>query len=642
LEYAIGLGDKGYGSALFLANSDSTGLNDHKNELCGKWRYKQIIETATNAAMPNEILHTNYCTGGSKNLGYLNHDGTQIGHAKKKFRGKLAKRMEFMSGTQREGLRFAYLSETFTRVSGRNEFQHMSLALKKTKMFDLHTRIMDGNLTMVKQKNRGRRPHRKDEEDNWLFLARCSLSVVDSPPIEALSELKKRVQIYDSASLSDPTWITTAKLFASFASRMNGFWQTTEDMLLSRTDGGLMHQHVTNRLESKTWNIKSNLIMRRGKEEDEEDTDDNWIPETYLLEDVFCKYFHMEPDDQSLMEDEMQAVRATFSTHGALIRRIFAHYSVGEEEVKKDNKSSKASKSSKSPKSPKSPKSTDETKPKPSMDRGELNTFIADIKIIKTHKKQIKNKQIVNAFNKANLDIKADIRKSAIEASIDNGDEIVLNSEDEEDEGNLDDELNTSEFVSVLLRLAVLTYGKRYDELSLGELLEKFISNDIKPNAMAADKNIMETALKDPTTQAIFKKNRRMLKKIFDKYAAADASDDAVQQNTTINLEELKSMCRDASLFSSISDRMLRQIFMAAQQDADDEEEGDSGNSGGSSPKSKVEESDDSEMDVSEFQEFLLAFGLLLEPDPHMHYAKKTENFIEILVKRLRGTLHKR
>lgn len=67
---------------------------------------------------------------------------------------------------------------------------------------------------------------------------------------------------------------------------MNGFWQTTEDMLLSRTDGGLMHQHVTNRLESKTWNIKSNLIMRRGKEENEEDTDDNWIPETYLLEDV--------------------------------------------------------------------------------------------------------------------------------------------------------------------------------------------------------------------------------------------------------------------------------------------------------------------------------------------------------------------
>jgi hypothetical protein len=37
-----------------------------------------------------------------------------------------------------------------------------------------------------------------------------------------------------------------------------------------------------------------------------------------------------------------------------------------------------------------------------------------------------------------------------------------------------------------------------------------------------------------------------------------------------------------------------------------------------------------------------LAFGLILEPDPHAHYAKKTENFVELLVKRLRDTLHRR
>ena len=395
-----------------------------------------------------------------------------------------------------------------------------------------------------------------------------------------------------------------------------GFWETTQDMLLSRTRGGLIHNHIANNLEKKTWQIQGTLLMRRGDDE-EDDTEDAWIPETYLLEDVFTgSGFGFEHDDQILMEDEMKQVRKTFQDQAPFIKRIFDYYSAGEEDKK--NKKAPPQKGGKGAKAL-----------PPTMDRSEFKTLIADIKIMKNHKKlKIKNKHIRTLFDKANADPKLELKKNAAQAK--GG--AVDAYDSEEDEGNPDDELNTSEFVNVLLRLSTLVYGTKYETLS--EMFECFLQNDVRPNAMAVDKNIMVTALKDPATQGIFKRNRRMLKKIFDKYAAADASDDAVKQNTTINLEELKCMCRDANLFSSISDRMLRQIFMAAQQ-GDDEEEGEEG--------SKVEDaSDDAEMDVSEFQEFLLAFGLILEPDPHAHYAKKTENFVELLVKRLRDTLHRR
>ena len=383
-------------------------------------------------------------------------------------------------------------------------------------------------------------------------------------------------------------------------------------MLLSRTRGGLIHNHISNDLEKKTWQIQGKLLMSEGSSEKDEDIEDAWIPETYLLEDMFTKSpFGFEHDDQSLMEDEMKIVRNTFQHQAKFIKRIFDYYSAGEEDNNNNNNKIKGGKGSSST-----------TILPPTMDRSEFKTLIADIKITKKHKKVIKNKQIKLIFDKGNADPKAKLKKEAVAAG--------EKSDSDEDDGNPDDELNKSEFVSVLLRLSAAIYGKHYETLS--EMFEAFLQKDVRPNAMAVDTNIMVTALKDPATQSIFKKNRRMLKRLFDKYAAADASDDAVKQNTTINLEELKSMCRDANLFSSISDRMLRQIFMAAQQDEGNDDDTDNNTEG----------SDDAEMDVNEFQEFLLAFGLLLEPDPHAHYAKKTEKFVQLLVQRLRGSLHKR
>ena len=534
-----------------------------------------------------------------------------------------------------ENLRFAYLSEIFTKLSGRKEFEHSELAKKKSEMAKAFNAVMDGNLTMVKKKNRGRRPHRRDEEDSWMFFARCSLLVTDAPPLNAIKKLMERVQIFDTASLSDAKWITTAKLFASFVTRSCGFWAQTTDMLLSRTEGGLVHQHVANELESKTWQVQGNLLMKRGTDDDEEDLEDNWIPETYLLEDLFTKSpFGMEHDDQPMMEAEMKLVRSNFTVHFALIKRIFNHYSAGHEEVKNAKQKAKKEKEKEKGKKGKGGKNNAKKAAAEAaaaaaaaagtMSRSELLTLISDTKILKKHKKYATNKQITDAFNRANKDLKADLKKAAIEAGITvEGDD----SEEEGEEENPDDELNKFEFVSVLLRLSVICYGQRYPQDTLAEMFERFIASDVRPNAMSADANIMVTALKDPVTQAILKKHRRMLKRIFVKYAAADSSDDAVKLNTTINLVELKQMCRDANLFGSVSDRMLVSIFSSAQQ-GDDREE-----------KSGEE---DAEIDANEFQEFLLAFGLLLEPDPHSHYAKKIENFIELLISRLRGSLHKR
>ena len=168
-------------------------------------------------------------------------------------------------------------------------------------------------------------------------------------------------------------------------------------MLLSRTRGGLIHNHIANNLEKKTWQIQGTLLMRRGDEE-EDDTEDAWIPETYLLEDVFTgSGFGFEHDDQILMEDEMKQVRKTFQDQAPFIKRIFNYYSAGEE----DKKKKKAA--------PQKGGNAAKALP-PTMDRSEFKTLIADIKIMKNHKKlKIKNKHIRTLFDKANADPKLDI-----------------------------------------------------------------------------------------------------------------------------------------------------------------------------------------------------------------------------------------
>ena len=229
LEYAVGLGNKAYGSAAFLQSNSGSNVHDHPTDLIGTWRFQEMKKAADTQGDPvgNEVAHlyTNYTNGGTIDQGYLGHDGTGINKLtnNKAFRmGKLAKRMEYLSGTQREGLRFAYMVETFMRMSGLHEFEHHHLQQEKIKMMKHFEQVMKGNLTSVKQKNRGRRPHRKEEEDNWLFLARCSLSVVNAPPIDALTLLVGRCKQYDKNSLSDEVWVTTNKLCASFVSRKWG------------------------------------------------------------------------------------------------------------------------------------------------------------------------------------------------------------------------------------------------------------------------------------------------------------------------------------------------------------------------------------------------------------------------------------
>ena len=158
------------------------------------------------------------------------------------------------------------------------------------------------------------------------------------------------------------------------------------------------------------------------------------------------------------------------------------------------------------------------------------------------------------------------------------------------------------EFSEVLIRLALRIYGNKtipgdYAEpWPLSKMVDTFFAEDVRPYACAPNKNAMEGALKNPLTIDTFHGNRKMLKRIFDKYAAADQSDAAAKATGSINLEELKVMVRDAKLMGpTLSDRMLRGIFMGAQGSESDGGEG-------------AEVGDDDELDFGEFLEIIAAF----------------------------------
>ena len=99
LEYACGIGDKAYGAGTLM-----TGIGDKAVELVGVWRFNMMKSAASKAAMildDDEQLLTNYCSGGTKNQGYLGHDAAKVLGKSRKLKGMMAKRMEFMSATQR-------------------------------------------------------------------------------------------------------------------------------------------------------------------------------------------------------------------------------------------------------------------------------------------------------------------------------------------------------------------------------------------------------------------------------------------------------------------------------------------------------------------------------------------------------------
>jgi hypothetical protein len=623
LDYAVGNGNKAHGALMMLSGEAA---ENTQQTLVGAWRFKQMQQSGLRALENEEkdeegekedtgeatstielalgkrprIPFSNYQTLGNGRLGYLTSATTKLSvgktGGKKRFKmpmgnSRLAQRLAFRSGCQREALRFAFLAETFQRVAGKDDIQIVQdvvdRRVKEQKIFRRITEKEDYNL--VKAKNRGHMPRRREEEDNFLFLSRIAMQVVAVPPLKCYGQLVHRVQTYNLRSLSDARWVATAQLLASCSSRMIAHWKLSAPLLEGRSAGAIAHRHVSSKVVQDAWRFQGNLLMQRGKAaEDDEDEDIVWVPDTEKISGIFTKIsgpFQYDVDDFALMEEQMKSLRYVFEQNGALLKKVFSHYAAAGDEGKSPQPKRGEGKSEDKEESSDANNFT--------IDRSEMNTFVKEIKILHRHKKRVKNAHVVQAFNIANKDEKADARRASVAANPD------LSDDDDE---NPDDELTPMEFSEVLIRLALRIYGNKtlpgeYAEpWPLSKMVETFFAEDVRPHACAPNKNAMEGALKNPLTIDTFYEHRKMLKKIFDKYAAADQSDAAAKATGSLNLEELKVMVRDAKLMGpTLSDRMLRVLFMGAQ--------GDEGGGG-----EDAEVGDDSEMDFGEYLEIIAAF----------------------------------
>eukprot|EP00946_MAST-07B_sp_MAST-7B-sp1_P000219 g219.t1 len=364
---------------------------------------------------------------------------------------------------------------------------------------------------------------------------------------------------------------------------------TNADMLLN----------ISNRLAASKLAQKRSLVQGRAGRRDQfscclclrvcHNTMANSIPDTYKISDIFTNRrgpYEYDVDDIGLMEEQMKSLRYVFEQNRALLEKVFSHYAAAGGE----NTKSLPTKGRGQGKNKRKEAENRSGSNKNSIDRSEMNAFIKDIKILHRHKKRLKNSHVISAFNKSNQDEQARVRRESAAINPDLSDE---------DDDNPDDELTSTEFGEVMIRLALKIYGHKtlkgeYDEpWPLSKMIEKFFAEDVRPHACAPNKNALESALKNPVAVDAFYENRKILKRIFDKYAAADQSDAAAKATGSINLEELKVMVRDAKLMGPIlSDRMLRQLFIGAQ--GSESSDGDD-----------IEIADDDEMDYGEFLEII-------------------------------------
>ena len=604
LEYAVGGGDKAHGAPAVLAGESP---QHTENTLLGTWRYLQMSNAGRQAVgqvnlasaqtkLPTDEIYTteqlvqppiqfsNFCTFGKHTGGgYLTSTAASLSlgktgnHKSNIGLGKMPDRLAWRSGCQRESLRYAFLVETFERVAGKDDLKVVKDIVDRRanelKTFHRITEMDDFNL--VKSKNRGRMPRRKEEEDKFLFRARLALSVVVAPPLGCFGELVHRMQAYDVHSLSDARWIATAQLLASCSSRMISHWKLSVPLLDGRAAGAAIHRHVAAKLGRDVWRFQSSILLQRSASgEEENEVTDAWIPETHKISDIFTSSkgpFEYDVDDIGLMEEQMRRLRHVVEQYIPLIKKVFVYYAAAEETI--DDKSSSST----------------------TINQSEFMAFVKEIKIMHRHKKRLKNSHLIKAFNMANKDEKADVRR----ASALHNSEL---SDDEEADENPNDELTKVEFCEVLIRIGAQVYrnktstkGEYGEPWPLSKMVETFLSEDVRPNACAPNRNAMADALKSPVAIHSLHDNRRILKRIFLKYAAADQSDSAAKTTGSINIEELRTMVRDANLVGpKLTDRMLAVLFLGAQGDESNGEE--------------AEVSDDAEMDFEEFKEILAAF----------------------------------
>ena len=209
-----------------------------------------------------------------------------------------------------------------------------------------------------------------------------------------------------------------------------------------------------------------------------------------------------------------------------------------------------------------------------------------------------------------------------------------------------DAELDASEFIEALLRVASMKFFKKSyanvaddvpaNALTYTQLFRKFMEENVIPFACRSDAERFRKDLRSDVVKVVFRKHRGALQKIFQRYSKGDGAMDS---------KEFLKFVRDRQLINnSLSETELFQVFAKVQDDEGafhssvgalglDEHGHDDGIKGFklSSKLGKL----DVELTYPEFLEAIAAISIFKDPDPYIPLKQKIESFLlsDILVK---------
>eukprot|EP00741_Cyanophora_paradoxa_P007051 tig00001073_g6822.t1 len=185
------------------------------------------------------------------------------------------------------------------------------------------------------------------------------------------------------------------------------------------------------------------------------------------------------------------------------------------------------------------------------------------------------------------------------------GDGSAADREKRSEEADSEDVFTLSEFLSSLIRISFLKYTSKFPDLAMR--LRHLLNHDVLPNARQENKDFFRRILIEPGVYEVVRSYRRVLFKVFQKYAAADATDTLLQgaaYNEKLNLKEFVRVFEDGELIGAggLTLRQVRDAFALAQAELGDEVADLTG--AGAESRVAVEVDDDStQMDFNEFIE---------------------------------------
>ena len=202
-------------------------------------------------------------------------------------------------------------------------------------------------------------------------------------------------------------------------------------------------------------------------------------------------------------------------------------------------------------------------------------------------------------------------------------------------------ELEASEYIEALLRVASRLYQKQSTAfgnpksseeqlMSYSGLFHHFLENKLLPYACRSDAHRFREELKDESVKGIFRKYRDKLQQLFKKYAKGDGA---------MDIKEFLKFIRDRQLINnSFSEDEFHNVFNKVQDDEGafhaavgslglDEHGHDEGIKGFklSSKLRKL----DQELSYPEFIEGIATISIYKDPDPYVPLKQKIETFLE-------------